>query len=291
MNMYYKKLSKFGLGILFFALTLSVAGQTKRKASVKRPVKKTAVEEIKPVVEIAPTPEVKKNSRPEAVENQQIPAEKKNEKIKSNVRPTSVVAENQPVYFYEFSKPEFNVSKIYIEHDENGKGKITFQKRDFTDSETDPLQLSAAVLERVKAIWSALNFLDSTENYQTVRDYSHLGTMKFSMQKNGRTRAATFNWTENKDAKALADEYRKIGQQFVWTFDMSVALENQPLDAPRLMDALDLLIRRNEISDAAQMLPLLRKLADDERIPLIARNHSKKLIEKIEKEERKKEDK
>jgi hypothetical protein len=111
------------------------------------------------------------------------------------------------------------------------------------------------------------------------------------MKKNGRQRDATFNWTDNKDAKALADEYRKIAQQFVWIFDINVARENQPLDAPRLLDSLDSLIRRKEISDAAQMVSLLRELSDDERIPLIARNHSKKLIEKIEKEEKKKKDK
>jgi hypothetical protein len=135
----------------------------------------------------------------------------------------------------------------------------------------------------VKAIWQALNFLDSTENYQTARDYSNLGTMKFSMVKDGRTREATFNWTDNKEAKNLADEYRRIGQQFIWIFDINVARENHPLDAPRLLEALDSLIRRNEISDAAQMIPLLKELSEDERLPLIARNRATKMVERIEK--------
>ena len=39
--------------------------------------------------------------------------------------------------------------------------------------------------------------------------------------------------------KLLADEYRKIGNQFIWMFDINVARENQPLEAPRIMDALD----------------------------------------------------
>jgi uncharacterized protein (UPF0147 family) len=67
-----------------------------------------------------------------------------------------------------------------------------------------------------------------------------------------------------------------------------VARENQPLDAPRLLDALDSLIKRKEISDAAQMIPLLKELSVDERLPLIARNRSTKLAEKIEKSEQKK---
>lgn len=267
-------------------LAVSVSAQTKRKTIKKKPVKKAVTAKTETVVENnAPTTEVKKNSRPE-IEIQPTTTEKIGETVKTNSRPTTLT-ENKPVYFYEFSKAEFLVSKIFIEHDENGKGKITLQKRDFAAPETDPIQLSPASLERVKTAWSQLNFLDSTENYQYEKDYSHLGTMKFTMKKDERTRTATFNWTDNKDAKILADEYRKIGQQFIWIFDINVARENQPLDAPRLIDSLDSMVKRNDISDPEQMIPFLKELSNDERLPLIARNHAIKLIEKIEKEKKK----
>ena len=273
---------------LILALIFSASAQTKRKTTRKKTTKKavssktpTAAVENDPVA-----PSIKKNSRPEA-EIQTIPTEKTDDKIKTNARPPA--AETKPVYFYEFSKSDFLISKIYIEHDENGTGKITFQKKDFAEPITDPVQLSAPALERVKATWQALNFLDSTENYQTVRDYSNLGAMKFSMKRDGRMREATFNWTDNKDAKLLADEYRRIGQQFIWIFDMTVARENQPLDAPRLLNALDSLIRRSEISDSAQMLPLLAEISTDERLPLIARNHAGRMANQIEKSAKQKE--
>ncbi len=273
---------------LILVLTFSAAAQAKRKTIKPKTAKKsTSVNSQTAVAESDATPVIKKNSRPEN-ESQTTATEKTDETVKTNARP-SAASQVKPVYFYEFSKPEFLVSKIYIEHDENGRGKITFQKKDFAEPVTDPLQLSVATMERLKATWQALNFLDSTETYQTARDYSNLGAMKFSMRKDGRERSAGFNWTDNKDAKNLADEYRRIGQQFIWVFDMSVARENQPLDAPRLLDALDALIRRNEISDAAQMLPLLGELSGDERIPLIARNHAGRLVKQIEKSEGKKE--
>jgi hypothetical protein len=268
-----------GLGLIL-TLIYPAAAQTKRKATRKKSAKKAASVKTGTVAENEATPAVKKNSRPET-ENQTVIVEKTNETVKTNARPAPV--ENKSVYFYEFSKAEFIVSKISIEHDENGKGKITFQKKDFAEEISDPLQLSPAALERVKTVWSALNFLDSTENYQAVKDFSHLGTMKFTMRKAERTREAAFNWTDNKNAKSLADEYRKIGQQFVWIFDINVARENQPLDAPRLLGALDSLIKRNEVSDARQMIPFLEELSQDERLPLIARNRATKLKEKIEK--------
>jgi uncharacterized protein (UPF0147 family) len=67
---------------------------------------------------------------------------------------------------------------------------------------------------------------------------------------------------------------------------MSISRENQPLNAPGLMDELDADLRRNEISDPTQMLPLLKEISNDERIPLIARNHATRLMEKIEKEKK-----
>lgn len=274
---------KITIGLLFLTLAFSASAQTKRKPTKKKTtaVKKSAPPKTQTAVEeTTAATAAKKNARPET---EATAIEKTNEIGKTNSRPVAVAKENAPVYFYEFSQPSFLVSRIRIEHDENGKGKITFQKKDLSEPISDPLQLSPATLERVKAVWTALNFLDSTENYQTPRDYSNLGAMTFTMKKNGRERSATFNWSDNKDAKSLADEYRRIGQQFIWVFDISVARENQPLDAPRLLDSLDSMVRRSEISDAAQMLPLLQEISNDERVPLIARNHAAKLASQIEK--------
>ena len=254
------------------ALTGSFFAQTKKRNSKKTTPKPAATVQPKQTETVTDG-----NSTPNT-------STKKNERLadepeKTNSRPTK----DAPVYFYEFSQPNFLVKQIFIEHDETGKGKITFLKQSFAETISDPIQLSPETLERIKNVFNALNFLDSTENYQYAKDYAHLGTMKFTVKKDGRERTSVFNWTDNKDAKALADEYRKIGNQFIWMFDFGVARENLPLETPRLMDALDALIKRNEISDAAQMIPFFKELSDDERIPLITRNHATRLIQKIEK--------
>ena len=69
----------------------------------------------------------------------------------------------------------------------------------------------------------------------------------------------------------------------LWIFDVSIGRQNQPLNLPKLMEALESLINRNGISDPQQLLPLLKDLSGDERVPLIARNHALRLIKKIEK--------
>jgi len=252
-----------------------IEAQTKRRKAVA--TKKPVVTSIAPAPEPAPEDPVVKS------------APKKNERPASDSaaveRGTNaqVTTASEPTYFYEFAQPEFTISKMVIEHDDAGKGKITFTRKLFSETVSDPLQVSPAALERINAAYASLNFVESNESYQYEKDYSHLGVATFRLKKSGKQRTAVFNYTVNKDAKALADEYRKLGNQFVWIFDITVARENQPLESPKLLDALDWQMRRNEISDPTQLLPLLRSLSDDERVPLISRNHAAKLVEKIEK--------
>ena len=259
------------LAIIILSIVVGADAQTKRRT---RPEPKPAAATPSPTpVPDAPEPVVSK------------PQPKKNERPSNgnSTSPAKTQPATDPTYFYEFTQPDFDISKIVIEHDEAGKGTITFTKKMFGDAVTDPLEVSPTALERINAAYASLNFLDSNESYQYERDYSHLGVMTFRLKRDAKQRSTTFNYTTHKDAKLLADEYRKLANQFVWIFDITVARENQALDAPRQLDSLDSLIRRKEISDPEQLLPLLKDLKNDERIPLIARNHADRLTKQIEK--------
>lgn len=269
--------------MVVLAFGISTAGQTRKRTPAKKAAPKSASSKPAPTPSPTEPVPVKKNGRPEP--KQTPPAGKANKRGDSVARSTDPPAFT-PSYFYEFSQPDFVVSQIIIEHDESGRGKISFMKRGFDELVTDPIQLSSAAMARIDDALAALNFLDSSKDYQYEKDYSHLGKIKIRVAKKGRERTAKFNWTVNKDAKILADEYRRIANQFVWVFDISVSRENQPLEAPKLLNSLDSMIKRNEISDAKQMVPFLEGLSNDERIPLIARNHAGKLIKQIEKEKK-----
>ncbi|MEO6051923.1 MAG: hypothetical protein ABIP78_11405, partial [Pyrinomonadaceae bacterium] len=188
-----------------------------------------------------------------------------------------------PAYFYEFTRPGFTYSRILIEHNEAGKGKISFLKEGFNELITDPIDLSAVTVTKIDAALAALNFLDSTENYQHEHDFSNLGNIQITVKKDGRERTVKYNWTDNKDAKVLMDEYRRIVNEYTWKFEITTARENQPLLTPGLIDAIDAYLRRNEISDPQSLVPFLTQLSTDERLPLIARNHAAKLIAQIQK--------
>lgn len=195
----------------------------------------------------------------------------------------SPVAADDTLYTYEFEQPQFYIRHIIIKHDATGHGEISFERQGDPEPLVDPLELSETVRGRIIGLWETLRFLDSSENYQSDRQYPHMGTMRLKMKRGAQERVVEFNWTNNPNAKALADEYRRASNQAIFVFDISVARQNQPLDSPKILDRLESYIARNEISDPKQLIPLLRDLNTDERLPLIARNHAERLLKKLEK--------
>ena len=227
----------------------------------------------------------KKNQKPEP-----NPEPKAETPAKRNERPGGAPAKAEPptaeqpaTHFYEFTRPGFSYGKVVIEHNDAGRGTISFLKDGYEELLTDPISLTTATLAKIDGALSELNFLDSTDEYQYSKDYTHMGNVTFTLRRDGRSRTVKYNWTENKAAKTVMDEYRRISNEYTWRFEMVIARQNQPLQTPGLMDAIDSYLKRNEISDPANLLPFLRELSTDERIPLMARNRAAKLAKEIDK--------
>jgi len=214
------------------------------------------------------TPATKRNARPE----QSTPAGTATGNIESDSR-----------FSYEFTQPQFIIRHILIEHDAAGHGKITFEKLGEDTSIVEPIELSPPALTKIRGLWQALRFLDSDTNYQSTQQFPHLGTMRLKMEQGTRQRVAEFNWTHNDNAAALIAEYRRVADQAILVFDISVARENQPLNSPKLMEQLESLLKRGGLSDPHQLVSLLNEITTDEHLPLIARNHAKRLLKQIEK--------
>jgi hypothetical protein len=256
MNFKSKMITVFVLAALLVSAGLAQTKKTARPGTTMT------------VTEPSPTPDAaKKNGRPQ---NEPKHATQNRDYV--------------PTYFYEFTRPGFTVSHILIEHDKTGKGKVSFQKQDINDMMTEPLQLTTVTVKTIDDALARLDFLTSTENYQFPRhDFSNMGNIVFRYVRDGSERTVKYNWTENPDAKVLMDVYRHIGTEAVWKSDLEIDRVNQPLDTPRLLDELDSYLQRDEISDPPHIIPLLIGITNDERLPLIARNHATRLITRIEK--------
>src|SRR5690349_23621105 len=111
--------------------------------------------------------------------------------VKHNARPqqSAAAAVSTPAktdavkYTYEFTQPKFYVKHIVLEHDANGRGTVTFERLNEDTPVTEPIALSPAVLQRLVASWQALQFLDSQTDYQSSKQFPHLGTMRIGMER------------------------------------------------------------------------------------------------------------
>lgn len=261
------------IAIFLLCLATTANAQAKKNTKSKKPAAVTAA---------TPT------ATPQAVPEPTPTAPKKNERPDNGKKNARGDGKDEkpytPTYFYTFERSGFSYSPIKIEHDAVGKGQISFKKDAYDEVWTDPLQLTPKTLESLNKAFAELNFIDSTDSYQyPARDYSHMGNVTIVLKKDGKERTAKYNWTENKPAKFLMDEYRRISNEYTWRFEMLTARENQPLQTPGLVDALIAYYDRGELSDPSHLVPFLTELSSDERLPLIARNRATKLIEKIKK--------
>jgi len=213
-------------------------------------------------------------------------AQKTTEAARAKPTPTPKEDPNAARYIYEFEQPDFFVYFTHIEHDAEGRGHIRFERRSDVEQITEPFQLSPAALGRIAARWEALKFLDSTASYQGERTYPSYGKSRLRMKQGGRERTAEFNYAGDPDAFALADEYRRAADQSVFVFELTIALESQPLETPKLINRLATLVEGTRLSDAQQLIPLLRQLTTDERVPLVGRNQAIRVLKKLEKSEK-----
>src|SRR5581483_5028565 len=79
-------------------------------------------------------------------------------------------------YQYVFVNDRFTVPRIEVAFDGTGNGQYSFKRKD-SEEIINKLTVSEAVLGQIRALFIELNFLDSNENYQHKKDFSHLGTM------------------------------------------------------------------------------------------------------------------
>src|SRR5688572_10919632 len=197
---------------------------------------------------------------------------KRNDRPQSNSTSTIVPDSKEATsvrYTWEFTHREFTINHIVVEHDATGRGKVTFGRKGEEDEIVENVELTPPVLERIEKLWRELRFLDSNENYQSSKDFAHLGTYKLGMTALDRKRTAEFNWSSNASAWSLAQEYRRVADQVIFVFDMTVARENQPLNTPGLLKQLESMYNRNALSDPKQLVPLLKEIRTDAHIPLI----------------------
>jgi len=186
-------------------------------------------------------------------------------------------------YRYLFENERFTTPRQEVEFGADGRGQFSFKRKDGEEI-VNKLEVSPALVAQVQGLFDELRFLESTEDYQYKKDFSHLGRLTISQTRGGRERTASFNYTDNQTMNRLVDVFRNIATQETRVFELEAVRATDPISVPAQLRMLDGELRSKRIADPQRLVPLLQEIRTDESVPLIARNHAERLLQTIKKE-------
>lgn len=185
-------------------------------------------------------------------------------------------------YRYLFENDRFTVPVQEVVVDGSGHGSYRYKKRDMEEM-TLEFTVSPRVLGEIRALFGESGFLGSTENYQHRKDFSHLGTMTLTMREGERVRTTTFNYTDHQKMMQIVQIFRGLAVQESRIFEIETIRESDPISTPAQLRLLETELRSKSVADPGRFRPLLTELLSDESVPLIARNHARRLLAMIDK--------
>jgi hypothetical protein len=184
---------------------------------------------------------------------------------------------------YKFENARFYISMIEIDLSAGGAGELRFKRGESDEIIDRKFRLLPATIARINQLYDVTRFIDSSEDYQDKKDFSHLGWVSLSEQQGQRARNTRFNYTTNKEISELAEIFRAIATQEMHLFDIETSERYQPLDLPRLLDTLENDLKLQRVAEPEQLLAMLREISGNDTQPLIARNHATRMIDSIKK--------
>lgn len=185
-------------------------------------------------------------------------------------------------YNYLFENPRFTTPVQEVGFDDDGKGEFRFKKKD-QDEIVLKLNLSPELLSHVRTLFNELNFINSDEDYQHKKDFSHLGVMTITQIRDGKERVVKVNYTDNQPLNRLIEIFRNIATQETRIFELETVRTNDPISTPAQLRLLETELKGKHIADPVRLTPILQDIKLDEAVPLIARNHAERLLQYIQK--------
>src|SRR5438309_3302514 len=186
-------------------------------------------------------------------------------------------------FSYRFENPRFYIRVIEIDIDSNGVGQLRFTRGESDEVLDCKIKLLPATVSRIKTLFNVTGFLGSHNEYQTEKDFSHLGWVTLGEKQGPRGRTTRFNSTKNEEMKELADIFRGIATQEMSLLDIDNAERYQPLDLPKQLEVLENDLTLAYIAEPERLLSALTEIAADDTQPLIARNQAKRIVDQIRK--------
>jgi hypothetical protein len=197
--------------------------------------------------------------------------------------PTDAGAAANWTFSYKFENKRFYIPMMDLAIGGDGAGTLHFQRGESDEVLDQKFQLQPATMAHIRQLFETVRFFDSDTDYQSSKDFSHLGWMTIEAKQGDRDRKVRFNYTQNQQMSELAEIFRGIATEEIHLFDIDTSEQFQPLELPRLLETIENDLKLQRITEPECLLPKLQEIAGNPTQPLIARNRATQMVNDIKK--------
>lgn len=163
--------------------------------------------------------------------------------------------------------------------DPGGRGAFTV--REDGEEFTDPLELSAAAMTRLRRQLEDTGYLADATEYESGRPVANTGRKTLTVEGAWGRREAVFNYSDRGEVISLLTFLDRLIAQEHLRMDLDSALSFDRLNLPALLERVDAERRQDRLVDPARLIDVLERIASDSRVLNLARTDARDLIEKI----------
>ncbi len=149
----------------------------------------------------------------------------------------------------------------------------------------DPTQfeVSAREVSKVFALFKGLSHVRT--DIASSRKVAFTGDKLLRFDRSeGQRYEASFNYTENKEARALVSWFEKVGETVRRRLELERVARFDRLGVNKTLLVFQMAFDKGRIVAPEQFLPILNKIADGKKYVRIARSRAASLIERIERQ-------
>jgi hypothetical protein len=168
-----------------------------------------------------------------------------------------------------------------IELDPFGRGRFTTMPPD-SETAVVAIELSTLGRERFLELLSQTGYLEEAGAYDSGREVISVGLKRLALEGTEGRREAEFYLSTRREVMALVAFFDQLITQEMLVLDLESALQFDPLGIPERLDQIQRDLERDRFADAHRLIPMLERLAADNRVVSYARTTANRLKEQIE---------
>jgi hypothetical protein len=181
-------------------------------------------------------------------------------------------------YCREMPRGVFEKQCLVVKPDGSGESQL---KRRGSDPVQVLFNLSTPGREKFLSVIAATNNLADGKNYETRKKVADLGRKHLTLEMPGGPREADYNYSDLKEVNTLTTFFDGLLNQQTLSLDLDTAIRFERLSVPQRLNQLEEELKASRIGDPEGLIPLLDKIAQDQRVLEYARQHAEQIKNRV----------